>query len=122
MYFRLLESYVWWLETHGRSKLTARTVAAFAFTIEAQLNSTSAAVFGQVMSGIPILTWLGHHAWLAWVMLFAYLAIHVLLCRRVAPAPDVTTDVWWKWYASTTFVLFVTAAMVDLANRASQKI
>jgi hypothetical protein len=58
MYLRLFESYVHWLEAHGRSERLARFIAICGLTTAAMVNLATVPLFFQMFHGPGVLGWL----------------------------------------------------------------
>jgi hypothetical protein len=88
MYQKLFQSYVWWLESRGKSRDMARLTAALVLSTEALINLGAAIMLIQAAGGPPMLDWVARHSWVTWVAAILCATAHLLLSRRV-PSADI---------------------------------
>jgi hypothetical protein len=120
MYLKLFQSYVRWQESRGSSSQWARITVVFALTAAALLNGGALIMLIQALGGPRVLDWIAGHSWVTWVAAVACVVAHWLLSRKIPPADTGSsapaTRVWWTSYMVLTFILWVVAAALTLAN------
>ena len=127
VYLKIFESYLYWLESRGRSFNSARVTVISALTAAAFINALAVMILIQVAGGPRSVDWMADHLLIAWVAAVMFAVVHWWLSRRVRPlaAKGVKEGVQreisptrrlWTSYMVVTLILWIVAIALAIVS------